>query len=605
MGIRSIYFSALLIFCLLSCHTKNQFTYMVDQWDKITLSFKGPSSEEQSDNNPFLNYRLNVTFVHDSATISLPGFYAADGHSAETSADTGSVWQVRFRPPFAGLWKYSVSFLQGDQIAVSDDFDAGISVAFDGQNGIIHVSPKPKHPGRLITSDKHYLQYASSKAYFLKGGADSPENFLAYFEFDGTYKGENPEAREGEATGPDGLHHYAPHGQDWRNGDPFWQNGKGKNIIGALNYLASKGMNSVYFLTMNIKGDGKDVWPYTSYEERLRFDCSKLDQWEIVFDHMDRLGIMLHVVTQETENETLLDDGNTGIERKLYYRELIARFGHHLKVTWNIGEENGPAHFSPIGQTIDQQKAAVKYLKTHDPYKNMVVIHTHSWADARDPIFEKLLGYPYLDGMSLQIARPIQTYEVTKKWRILSEEAGVPWTISMDEIGPHWRGLDPDDRVDSNQDTIRHVALWGSLMAGGAGAEWYFGYKNHSNDLNCEDWRSRDRFWDQTRYALDFFHDHLPFYAMEAHNDLLTYDGRQEAFCFAKPGEVYAIYFPDGGNSTLDLSDTPGDFLVTWYNPRKGGPLSNSFKVSGTKAINLKTPEDQKENDWVALVRKE
>lgn len=44
---------------------------------------------------------------------------------------------------------------------------------------------------------------------------------------------------------------------------------------------------------------------------------------------MDKLGLMLHVVTQETENDRLLDGGEPGFERKLYYRELIARFAHH------------------------------------------------------------------------------------------------------------------------------------------------------------------------------------------------------------------------------------------------------------------------------------
>ena len=53
-------------------------------------------------------------------------------------------------------------------------------------------------------------------------------------------------------------------------------------------------MNSVYFMAMNVEGDGKDVWPWTSDAERYRFDCSKLAQWEIVFSHMDRCGIMLH-----------------------------------------------------------------------------------------------------------------------------------------------------------------------------------------------------------------------------------------------------------------------------------------------------------------------
>ena len=66
-----------------------------------------------------------------------------------------------------------------------------------------------------------------------------------------------------------------------------------------------------------------------------------MDQWEIVFSHMDRLGIMLHVVTQETENDRNLG-GSAGLNpiRKLYCRELVARFSHHLAVLWNLGEEN-------------------------------------------------------------------------------------------------------------------------------------------------------------------------------------------------------------------------------------------------------------------------
>jgi len=90
-------------------------------------------------------------------------------------------------------------------------------------------------------------------------------------------------------------------------------------------------------LSMNILGDGKDVWPYTDYSERYRFDCSKLDQWELVFDHMESLGMMTHFVLQETENEVLLDAGYTDIQRRIYLRELVARFGHHLAVTWNLG----------------------------------------------------------------------------------------------------------------------------------------------------------------------------------------------------------------------------------------------------------------------------
>ena len=86
----------------------------------------------------------------------------------------------------------------------------------------------------------------------------------------------------------------------------------------------------------------------------------------------------MHIVTQETENEKMLDDGDTGPMRQLYYRELIARFGHHLGLVWNLGEENGPAGFSPNGQTSEQQKAMTKFIKETDPYKHPILLHTHS-----------------------------------------------------------------------------------------------------------------------------------------------------------------------------------------------------------------------------------
>jgi hypothetical protein len=83
----------------------------------------------------------------------------------------------------------------------------------------------------------------------------------------------------------------------------------------------------------------------TSGDAQLRLDCSKLDQWEIVFEHATKKGFYLHFKTQETENDSsgeayALDNGALGSERKLYYRELIARYGHHLALNWNLGEEN-------------------------------------------------------------------------------------------------------------------------------------------------------------------------------------------------------------------------------------------------------------------------
>lgn len=78
-------------------------------------------------------------------------------------------------------------------------------------------------------------------------------------------------------------------------------------------------------------------------------------------------------------------------------------------------------------------------------------------------------------------------------------------------------------------------------MAGGGGVEWYFGYQYPHSDLNCEDWRSRELLWDQTRIALEFFHRYLPFDKMECRDDLTE---AADDYCFAWVGEVYAVYLP-------------------------------------------------------------
>ena len=564
------------------------------KWHKITLTFAGPETNENGEPNPFRDYRLDVTFHKGNTQYIVPGYYAADGNAAQTSAKSGNKWRVHFLPDEEGQWSYAVSFRTGRDIAISNDPQNGSTAAFDGSSGTLTVGPSDKTgrdfraKGMLKYVGKRYLQFAETGDYFLKGGADSPENFLGYADFDDTFDSGELK-REGEAAGEKFIHRYEPHIKDWRPGDPTWKDGKGKGIIGALNYLSSKGMNSVYFMCYNIdSGDGKDVWPWTNPGEKYRFDCSKLDQWEIVFSHMDKSGIMLHAITQETENDQGLDGGELGPQRKLYYRELIARFAHHPALVWNLGEENT--------NTDDQRKAFCRHIKNLDPYNHPIVCHTHP--NRYDKIYTPLLGYEYFDGPSLQTN---DTHAQTLKWIEKSASADRPWFVCLDEIGPANTGVKPDED-DYLHDDIRKKHLWGNLMAGGAGCEWYFGYKFAHNDLNCEDWRSRDHLWDLTRYALEFFHQELPFIEMTGYDELTS---AKDDYCFAKAGQIYAVYLPNGGTTNLDLSEHSATFTVQWYNPRIGGPLQNGpvTEITGPGQASIGNPPAELDKDWVVLVK--
>ncbi len=557
------------------------------KWHKVTLTFNGPQTSETAKPNPFLYYRLNVTFTNQNSGKSylVPGYFAADGNAANTSAGSGSKWRVHFAPGQVGTWKYSVSFRKGRNVAVSDEKAAGQSAGFmDSQTGSFDIGPTDKTgrdfrgKGMLQYVGKHHLRFAETGEYFLKCGADAPENFLAYRDFDGDFK---TDGRKDNF-----IKDWAPHIRDFKQGDPTWQRGKGKGIIGAVNYLASKGMNVFSFLTLNIDGDDKNVFPYTTYNERLRMDVSRLDQWEIIFEHADKLGMYLHFKTLETENELLLDKGDLGVERKLYYRELIARFSHHLALNWNLGEE--------INDASTEQKAAwANYFWSHDPYQHHVVIH--NGADHYD-----LLGSASkLTGFSLQTNKPDfrRVHNQTKNYIDRSAAAGKPWVVACDEPGDASHGL-ITDAEDPTRDNARKNGLWGNIMAGGAGIEWYFGYKHPHSDLTCQDYRTREKVWNQCALALEFFKKYeIPFWDMKCDDDLTA---NTDDYVLCKPGRIYLVYLKHGGKVQLNLA--AGNFTYGWFNPRNGDGLEallNAGKIKGPSKLNVSAPD---ENDWVLLI---
>ena len=566
-------------------------------WRPLELTFSGPHmSEGDTSPNPFLDYRLQVTFTRPSGTtLNVPGFFDGDGNGS----GLGKIWKLRVSPDELGHWTWTASFRTGTSVAIDFTPTAGSPTAFDGASGSFEVDPPRsdaegfyKH-GRLDYVGGHYLRF-SDGTYFLKTGTNSPENLFGYRGFD------NVQDMGGLPQGI--IHEFGPHVGDWRPGEPSvgspaWPDGL-KGIIGALNYMSSSGVNAVYFLPMNLGGDGQETAPFLSYDKtfyaKTHYDVSRLHQWNMVMEHAMRRGIQLQIVLAETEidNETWLDDGALGTERMLFFRELVARFSHHLAIKWNMGEE--PNFDLPL------IKQMANYLLNVDPYDHPVAFHTHvdSFGD-----YAYSVGDPLFSATSIQYSND-QAGDHVEDWRENSAAAGIPWVIDMDENGT------PEDGVsDTNADQMRKQVLYDVLFSGG-NVEWYLGSKGLplGGDQSIEDFRSRAPMWRYSRYAREFIEAQFQFWLMEPSDHLLS--GESTAWgggeVLGHDGWEYGVYLPNASlGATLDLSNasqTP--FQIRWFNPREGHYEGTPTVKTGGAPIALGSAPSDPDEDWVVHVER-
>jgi len=590
-------------------------------YEAITVEFKSRRLDQSTGINPFSDYRLDVTFSDGKQEWIVPGYFAGCADAADKPCTHGRVWRAHLVPTHGGDWTYSVSFRTGPDIIGSGA--AGQPVAgIDGQGGRFTVSETPadsvRARGLLRYTGGAYYRWSGTGAVFFKLGADAPENTLAYEAFDAT-----PD------TG--GLRKdWAPHLRDYdpSTGQAFlWgRQGKGAALLGMFRYLDKAGVNTASMLMFNVGGDDGNVFPHllrtdpetyaglspeAQWSDGVvhdRFNLTKLAQWQRALAYADSLGLHLHIKLQETENDAFKDAGRHGRERRIYLREMLARFNHFLAVTWNLGEENT--------QTSTEVAAMSEYVDALDPYDRPIVLHTFPQEKDR---YRALLGdASRLNGLSLQ-TRDADFSDVRReviKWTRETRRSGRHFVVSVDEAGSADAGapvdLDyPTDRLPesislrNSLDRLRQHLLWGALTAGANGIEIYYGYKSGCSDLTCQDHRTRASLWRYGSAAIEFFDRHIGARAFDMRpNDGLTRD--TEDFVFADEGRRYLIYTASGAPVRLRLSGQAGFFDVHWYDAINGGPLQqgSTATVQGGRLAGLGAPPAGGSGEWAVLVRR-
>jgi hypothetical protein len=106
-----------------------------------------------------------------------------------------------------------------------------------------------------------------------------------------------------------------------------------------------------------------------------------------------------------------------------------------------------------------------------------------------------------------------------------------------------------------------------------------------------------DRAQTQLR-SMSMFLDAFNVFAAEPDNGLLSDRAENEAYCAADPGKQYAVYFPDGGSVTLDLSVAKGAYRVRWLDIKRSR-WSEEATLPGGKPARLTAPG---EGQWVVLI---
>jgi len=493
------------------------------KWAKVEIALTGPGSLGEGQPNPFDIFVDGVFTSPTGKQYEVPGFYDGDGKG---DLD-GNVWRVRFSADETGKWTFACR----SKNRLLDGWKGWFSVVAvpDGAAGFYRW-------GRLeaVGTASNQIRYMKFRdgPYWLKAGCDDPENFL------GGYKNYDTLAKR----------------------------------KAAVDYLAAKGINSLYMMTHNIGGDDKDVWPWLGGTAReamsnagreARFDVAKLDGWRQLFETMQAKGVVPYLVLED-------DSAWKEYDHPRYYRELIARFGDLPAVIFNFNEEHNENYRLP------DALAFVRQLKDMDPYDHPRGIHNVNHPN------DQYVDAPQVDFTSIQTGSPGRHSGAT-----MHNKLSIAWInrcksrqkrvlmVGFDEGRPE------EDRR----------SWWSAYLGGGVWEAHVLG----PYDRPMSAWES---VWTELGGARAFM-ESLPFWEMTPDNDPVK---SGTAFCLAKPGEVYALYLPQGGSVTVEL--TPGEnFESAWWKATNGttAQFQHASRIHGGRR-ELTAPGA---GDWALRIVKE
>ena len=491
---------------------------------EVTVNVAGPDAR-----NPFTDVTLRGWFAKAGAI---------ERRNVEGFCDSpdGSVFRIRFMPPSPGDYTYSVDYRQGDfQKTTTGTFRAS-----DGhRRGPIRVDAK--YPWHFIWegTGEHYF-FNGTTAYWLPGWRE--ERII-----------NNSLER---------LHRLKV-------------NRLRVLLSGAANIFWGEPVMTGDNFTMCLRpwiAQAPESYDHPGLDY-TRFNVPYWQKWERMLRFARDRDVIISVVLDISTHQAQAPAGSE--DERRYMRYAVARLSAFSNITYDLGDD--------LDSFRDEKWARQTgtLIESWDPYKHLATSHPvhREHQDRASDWF----GFTSIQDWSRQQhALMLEERQIQMKTgRIIpqtNEEYG------YEDHYPHWAPAPPGDSAE----TLRQTA-WDIAMAGA------YGTTGESARRGTNIWPDTGGGWingrgDDTMVMLEGYEHMVDFFSSfewwrtEPHDELVN----NGAYCLAKPGELYAVYLPKGGDVSIKLE--PGSYEAKWFNAFTGetvplppveGPAWTSPKAPG------------------------
>jgi hypothetical protein len=487
-----------------------------------------------------------------SPDASLTGSFAKRGAAESVKVDgfcdaaDGSTFRIRFMPSSPGDYTYSVTYRQG---GLEKTYQGGFQAIDGHRRGPIRVDPQ--YPWNFIWegTGEHYF-FNGTTAFWLMGWRD--ERFI---------RGSIQRLHDLKINRIRLL------------------------LAGAMNTIMGEAVMTGDNFTMMLR-----PWPAKAPEsfdqpgiDYSRFDVAYWQKFERMLRFARERDMIISVIQDISMHKAQPAAGSE--DERRYLRYAAARLGAFSNITWDLGDDM---------DTFRDEKWVHEtgtLLESWDPYKHLATSHpVHREHQDRASAW---FGFTSIQDWSrTQHALMLEERQIQKKTgRIIpqtNEEYG------YEDHYPHWA---PGPGSDSAE-TLRRVA-WDIAMAGA------YGTAGESARRGTNIWPDTGGGWINGRgddtmvmlkgyeHMVDFFTS-FEWWKTEPHDEMVN----NGAYCLAKPGEIYAVYLPNGGDVTVTLE--PGRYEAAWFSAFTG----EWVPVGKVEGAQWKSPQAPGWLDWALLLKR-